>query len=68
MQGRQTTRSVASKVRENLTSDKFIVIEGTNEAVVSKEDFFNAVQALIVCGDCGVGGVWIIKRPSWLCL
>jgi site-specific DNA recombinase len=47
VQGRQTTRNVTSKIRENLTSDKFIVIEGTHEPIVSKEDF-NAVQALIV--------------------
>ncbi|WP_045520339.1 recombinase family protein [Neobacillus niacini] len=46
VQGRQTTRSVTSKVRENLTSDQFIVIEGTHEPIISKEDF-NAVQALI---------------------
>ena len=46
MQGRQTKRSVTSKVRENLSSDKYIIIENTHEAIISKEDF-NAVQALI---------------------
>jgi site-specific DNA recombinase len=46
VQGRQTTRSVTSKVRENLPSEKFIVIECTHEGIISKEDF-NAVQALI---------------------
>jgi len=46
VQGRQTKRSVTSKVRENLSSDKYIIIENTHEAIISKEDF-NAVQALI---------------------
>ncbi|MBT2659379.1 recombinase family protein [Bacillus sp. ISL-18] len=46
VQGRQTSRSVTSKVRENLSSDKFIVVENTHESLVSKEDF-KAVQSLI---------------------
>ncbi|MEH6957260.1 recombinase family protein [Neobacillus drentensis] len=46
VQGRQTTRSVTSKVRVNLTSDKFIVVANTHEALVSKEDF-KAVQILL---------------------
>ncbi|MCL6572156.1 MAG: recombinase family protein [Bacillus sp. (in: Bacteria)] len=46
VQGRQTTRSVTSKVRENLSSDKFIVVKNCHEALVCREDF-TAVQALM---------------------
>ncbi|MEH7009355.1 recombinase family protein [Neobacillus niacini] len=46
VQGRQTTRSVTSKARENISEKKYISVEGTHEALVCKEDF-NAVQALI---------------------
>lgn len=46
VQRRQTTRSVTTKVRENLPEEKFIIVEGTHEALISKDDF-KAVQALI---------------------
>ncbi|MEH7483331.1 recombinase family protein [Neobacillus drentensis] len=45
-QGRQTSRSVTSKVRESISADNWIIIENTHEALITREDF-NAVQALI---------------------
>jgi site-specific DNA recombinase len=44
VQERDTTRSVTSKVRETVSSDKLIIVPNTHEAIISKEDF-EAVQA-----------------------
>ena len=46
VQGRQTTRSVTTKVRHCTTPNEYIVIENSHEAIITKEDF-KLVQALI---------------------
>ncbi|AWB43421.1 recombinase family protein [Paenibacillus sp. CAA11] len=43
VQGRQTTISVTSKVREEVPRDKQIIIEDAHHAIISREDF-QAVQ------------------------
>jgi site-specific DNA recombinase len=43
VQGRQTTISVTSNVREEVPKEKQIVIENTHQAIISREDF-EAVQ------------------------
>lgn len=37
MHGRQNPRSVTSKVRDNLPSDKFIIIDGAHEGLSTKK-------------------------------
>jgi site-specific DNA recombinase len=61
VQGRQTTRSVTCKVRDDLLLDKFIVVEGTHQALVSKQDF-NAIQALIETRNESN----LMRRPTFL--
>lgn len=46
VQGRSTTKSVTSKVREFLNKEQYIIVPNTHEAIISKEDF-EAVQLLI---------------------
>ncbi|MEK4735128.1 MULTISPECIES: recombinase family protein [Bacillus] len=46
VQGRSTTKSVTSKVREFLHKEQYIIVPNTHEAIISKEDF-EAVQLLI---------------------
>jgi DNA invertase Pin-like site-specific DNA recombinase len=43
VQGRQTTRSVTSKTREDVPKDKQIVVPNNHPAIISREDF-EAVQ------------------------
>ncbi|AMA74128.1 recombinase [Aneurinibacillus sp. XH2] len=43
VQGRQTTRSVTSKVREEVPKDKQIIVPNVHPAIISREDF-EAVQ------------------------
>ncbi|MFU1798419.1 recombinase family protein, partial [Paenibacillus azoreducens] len=43
VQGRQTTVSVTSKVREEVPRDRHIITEAAHHAFISKEDF-EAVQ------------------------
>lgn len=46
VQGRTTTKSVTSKIREEKNSSNFIVVENTHEAIISKEDFETAQQLM----------------------
>ncbi|MBY6088210.1 recombinase family protein [Priestia flexa] len=46
VQGRTTTRSVTNKNRDQVDSEKFIIVPNTHEAIISKNDF-EAVQQLM---------------------
>ncbi|MED4908870.1 recombinase family protein [Brevibacillus centrosporus] len=43
VQGRQTTRSVTSRVREDIPKEKQVIVPNTHSAIISREDF-EAVQ------------------------
>lgn len=47
VQGRSTTRSVTIKSRDQVGSDKLIVVSNTHEAIISKRDF-ETVQQLMM--------------------